>query len=241
MRPVSSLMSPAKPLPTPTSPPSRPPISPTPPPQFRSSFPHDFVTSLPHSSALPQNSAPLFSIPYTLQIFGLSEDHLATPLESALPRNPTSPPANPIESTPIFQIAQISSKSAPVTLVSTTLTKRTPRNPIRMNTSTKHHGHPAFTTALTIYKLQTKVSSASCRYSRCIFFSALRIPRAHSTCTVRSTKPGAEGGEACMAHIGIINLAERLLSQSQTEESSPATPQNPQAASTPSATPAPAS
>jgi len=43
-----------------------------------------------------------------------------------------------------------------------------------------------------------------------------------------------------MAHIGIINLAERLLSQSQAQESSPSTPQNPQAVSTPSATPAPA-
>src|SRR5271165_572017 len=142
MRPVSSLMSPAKPLPTPTSPPSRHPISPTPPPQFRSSFPHDFVTSLPHSSALPQNSAPLFSIPYTLQIFGLSEDHLATPLESALPRKQTSPPANPIESTRFFTVVYIFAKSVSVTLAFTTLTKYPPRNPIRMNTSTKHQGRP---------------------------------------------------------------------------------------------------
>src|SRR5271165_4382154 len=66
MRPVSFLMSPAKPLPTSTSPPSHHPISPTPLPQFRSSFPHSFVTSSPPSSALPQNSAPLFSTPYTL-------------------------------------------------------------------------------------------------------------------------------------------------------------------------------
>src|SRR5271157_2153492 len=60
MRPVSFLMSPAKPLRTPTSPPTRHPISPTPPPHFRSSLPNSFVTSLPHSSALPQNGAPLF-------------------------------------------------------------------------------------------------------------------------------------------------------------------------------------
>src|SRR5271165_1498695 len=129
MRPVSFPLSPAKPLLTPTSPPTRHPISPTPPPHFRSSLPNSFVTSLPHSSALPQNGAPLFSIPYTLfsiynsahplcflnpahslpktpgcsigisnQILGLSSVSLATPLESALPRNPTSPPANPIES-----------------------------------------------------------------------------------------------------------------------------------------------
>src|SRR5271165_373258 len=138
MRPVSSLMSPAKPFPTPTSPPTRHPIFPAPPPHFRTSFPHDFVTSLPHSSAPPQNSAPLFSIPYTLHIFGLSEDHLATPLESALPRNPKSPPANPIESTRFFTVVHIFAKSVSVTLASTTLTKHTPRNPIRMNTSTKH-------------------------------------------------------------------------------------------------------
>src|SRR5271165_3518038 len=271
MRPVSFPMSPAKPLPTPTSPPSRRPISPTPPPHFRRSFPHYFVTSSPRSSALPQNRSPLFSIPYTLfsihnsahplyflkpahslpktpggsigisnQFFGLSSVSLATPLESALPQTQTSPPATPIESTRFLTVVHIFAKSVSVTLAFTTLTKHIPHNPIRMNTSTKHHGHPAFTTALTIYKLQTKVSSASCRYSRCIFFSALRIPRAHSTCTVRSIQPGAGGGKACMAHIGIINLAERLLSQSQAQESSPSTPQNPQAVSTPSATPAPA-
>src|SRR5271165_2292833 len=202
MRPVSFLMSPAKPLPTSTSPPSHHPISPTPLPQFRSSFPHSFVTSSPPSSALPQNSAPLFSTPYTLfsihnsahpfsfvntahsllktpgvsigisnQFFGLSSVSLATPLESALPRNPTSPSITPIESTRFLTVVHIFAKSTPVTPASTTLTTHIPHNPIRMNTSTKHHGHPAFTTAQTIYKLQTKVSSASCRYSRCIFFS----------------------------------------------------------------------
>src|SRR5208337_1551632 len=66
MRPVSFLMSPAKPPPTPTSPPTRHPISPTPPPQFRTSFLHHFVASSLHSSALPQDRAPLFSTPYTL-------------------------------------------------------------------------------------------------------------------------------------------------------------------------------
>src|SRR5271165_6912583 len=60
MPPVSFLMSPAKPLPTPTSPPTRHPFSPTPPPHFRISLPHYFLTSSPHSSALPQNRSPYF-------------------------------------------------------------------------------------------------------------------------------------------------------------------------------------
>src|SRR5271165_5461142 len=151
MRPVSFLMSPAKPLPTSTSPPSHHPISPTPPPQFRSSLPHGFITSFPHSSALPQNSAPLFSIPYTLfsihnsahpfsfvntahslpktpggwvsPTFSQNPPRPVTPLESALPRNPKSPSANPIESTPFFTFVHIFAKSAPITLASTTLTK----------------------------------------------------------------------------------------------------------------------
>src|SRR5277367_4815962 len=72
------------------------------------------------------------------------------PLESALPQNQISHPANPIESTPFFQIAQLRTKSAPVTPASTTLTKHTPRNPIRMNTSTKHQGAPLHASRLTI-------------------------------------------------------------------------------------------
>src|SRR5271165_4515997 len=60
MSPVSFPMSPAKPLPTPTSPPPRHPISPAPSPHFRSSFAHRFVTPSPHSSALPQNRSPYF-------------------------------------------------------------------------------------------------------------------------------------------------------------------------------------
>src|SRR5277367_2100550 len=71
------------------------------------------------------------------------------PLESALPQNQISHPANSIESTPFFQIAQLRTKSASVTLASTTLTKHTPRNPIRMNTSTKHQGAPPLTTLAT--------------------------------------------------------------------------------------------
>src|SRR5271165_633957 len=173
MRPVSFLMSPAKPLPTSTSPPSHHPISPPPPPPFPSSFPPSFLPSSPPPSALPPNSAPLFSTPYTLfsihnsahpfsfvntahslpktpggsigianQIFGLSSISLATPLESALPRNPTSPPTNPIESTRFFTVVHTFAKSVSVTLAFSTLTKHTPRNPIRMNTSTKNHVRP---------------------------------------------------------------------------------------------------
>src|SRR5271165_1836628 len=165
-------MSPAKPLPTPNPPPTRRPISPTPPPQFRTSFLHHFVASSIHSSALPQDRAPLFSTPYTLfsihnsahpfsfvntahslpktpggsiglanQIFSdrrPSKDYPVTPLGSALPQTQTSLPATPIESAPFFTVVHIFAKSTPVTPASTTLTKHTPRNPIRMNTSAKH-------------------------------------------------------------------------------------------------------
>src|SRR5271168_1196472 len=72
-----------------------------------------------------------------------------TPLESALPQNPIYHSANPIESTPFFQIAPFRTNSAPVTPASTTLTKHAPRNPIRMNTSTKHHVAPPHTTIVT--------------------------------------------------------------------------------------------
>src|SRR5208337_887763 len=101
-------------------------------------------------SALPQNSAPLFSISYTLQILGLSKDYPATPLESALPRNQTWPSATPIESTPFFEILQFCTKSTPVTPAFTTLTKHMPCNPIRMNTSTRHHATPALSSHLTV-------------------------------------------------------------------------------------------
>src|SRR5271155_5228781 len=72
------------------------------------------------------------------------------PLESALPQNQISHSANPIESTPFFQIAPFRTNSAPVTPASTTLTKHTPGNPIRMNTSTKHPGAPLHASRLTI-------------------------------------------------------------------------------------------
>src|SRR5271168_5393326 len=71
------------------------------------------------------------------------------PLESALPQNQIYHSANPIESTPFFQIAQFRTNSAPVTPAYTTLTKHTPRNPIRMNTSTKHQVAPPLTTLAT--------------------------------------------------------------------------------------------
>src|SRR5271168_547032 len=64
------------------------------------------------------------------------------PLESALPTTQISPFANPIEPTPFFPIAPFRANSAPVTPAYTTLTKPTARNPIRMNTYTKHQVAP---------------------------------------------------------------------------------------------------
>src|SRR5271156_1684175 len=72
------------------------------------------------------------------------------PVESALPQNQISHFANPIESTPFFQIAPFRTNSAPVTPAYTTLTKHIPRNPIRMNTSAKHQGAPLLAGRLTI-------------------------------------------------------------------------------------------
>src|SRR5271165_549662 len=65
---------------------------------------------------------------------------LATPLESALPRNPTHRFVTPIESTPFFRTSPFFANCASVTPAYTTLTKHAPRNPCRMNTSTKHTG-----------------------------------------------------------------------------------------------------
>src|SRR5271170_4461907 len=92
------------------------------------------AASLPHR---------FFISPLPLQLSTL------TPLESALPQNPIYHSANPIESTPFFQIAQFRSNSAPATPASTTLTKHAPHNPIRMNTSTKHQVAPSTTTIAT--------------------------------------------------------------------------------------------
>src|SRR5271156_5760133 len=85
------------------------------PPTTAASLPHRFIIS-----------------PLPLQLSTLN------PLESALPQNQISHSANPIESTQFFQIAPFRTNSAPATPASTTLTKHAPRNPIRMNTSTKH-------------------------------------------------------------------------------------------------------
>src|SRR5271170_4345973 len=100
------------------------------------------------------------------------------PLESALPQNQISHPANPIKSTPFFQIAQLRTKSASVTLASTTLTKHTPRNPIRMNTSTKHQVAPHPTSDLTgLYPTVYADSSALLRrFQPC----ALLAPMPHA-------------------------------------------------------------
>src|SRR5271163_1286042 len=70
-------------------------------------------------------------------------------VESALPQNKISHSANPIESTPFFPIAQFRTNSSSVTPAPATLTKHAPRNPIRMNTSTKHHLAPPHQTIAT--------------------------------------------------------------------------------------------
>src|SRR5271168_5221452 len=90
-----------------------------------------------HQTPLPPITAA--SLPHRF-IISLLRPQLSTlnPLESALPQNQISHSANPIESAPFFQIAPFRSNSAPATPASTTLTKHTPHNPIRMNTSTKH-------------------------------------------------------------------------------------------------------
>src|SRR5271156_6003123 len=82
--------------------------------------------------------------PLRLQPFALS------PVESALPQNQISHFANPIESTPFFRATQFRTNSAPVNPAYTTLTKHPSRNPIRMNTSTKHQGAPPHHQKLTV-------------------------------------------------------------------------------------------
>src|SRR5271165_5016185 len=155
-------MSPAKSLPTPTSPLATHAISAAPP-----SVARYFATSLLRSSVSPQNRDPLFSMPYTLfsihnffhLLYFLNPAHslpkppgggvstflrnspgLVTPLESALPQTPTLPYATPVESTPFSGVFHLCAKCALITPAYTTLTKHTPSNPCRMNTSTKHHG-----------------------------------------------------------------------------------------------------
>src|SRR5271155_1892836 len=64
------------------------------------------------------------------------------PLESALPQNQILPFANPIASTQFLQITPMHTNYTPANPAFTTLTKHTSRNPIRMNTSAKHHLAP---------------------------------------------------------------------------------------------------
>src|SRR5271168_1060697 len=98
-----------------------------------------------------------------------------TPLESALPQNQISHSANPIESTPFFQIVPFRTNSAPVNPASTTLTKHTPRNPIRMNTCTKHQVAPHPTSDLTgLYPTVYADSSALLRrFQPCALFASM--------------------------------------------------------------------
>src|SRR5271165_819579 len=114
---------------------THPPPSPTPQPLLVLSPDHCFLTSLPRPNFSPNNPA--------------------TPLESALPQNQTSPPVTPIESTPFFTITHIFARSAPATPVSTTLTKYPSCNPRRMNTSAKHPVAPNATSPLTNYYSMT--------------------------------------------------------------------------------------
>src|SRR5271165_4493508 len=109
--------------------------SPTPQPLLVLSPDHCFLTSLPRPNFSPNNPA--------------------TPLESALPQTPTSPPVTPIESMPFFTITHIFARSAPATPVSTTLTKYPSCNPRRMNTSAKHPVAPNAGSPLTIYYAMT--------------------------------------------------------------------------------------
>src|SRR5271165_3799321 len=109
--------------------------SPTPQPLLVLSPDHCFLTSLPRPNFSPNNPA--------------------TPLESALPQTPTSPPVTPIESMPFFTITHIFARSAPATPVSTTLTKYPSCNPRRMNTSAKHPVAPNATSPLTNYYSMT--------------------------------------------------------------------------------------
>src|SRR5271156_704798 len=109
---------------------------------------HNISNSAIHPTTQPPITAA--SLPYRFIISLLPQPLSAlNPLESALPQNQISRSANPIESTPFFQIAPFRTNSAPATPASTTLTKHAPRNPIRMNTSTKHQLAPPHTTIAT--------------------------------------------------------------------------------------------
>src|SRR5271156_41378 len=110
------------------------------------------VHNISNSAIHPTTQPPITAASLTYRfIISLLPQPLSAlnPLESALPQNQISRSANPIESTPFFQIAQLRSNSAPATPASTTLTKHAPHNPIRMNTSTKHHVAPPHTTIVT--------------------------------------------------------------------------------------------
>src|SRR5271156_1894895 len=80
--------------------------------------------------------------PSSLRALSNTSNPALSPLESALPQNRISRPANPVESTPLFPIGQFRNNFATVTPAFTTLTKHNLLNPIRMNTSTKHQVAP---------------------------------------------------------------------------------------------------
>src|SRR5271163_916400 len=109
-------------------------------PNISSSAPQP-TTHPPTTAASPSHR--FITSPRPPQLFTIN------PVESALPQNQISHLANQIESTPFFQITQFRTNSAPATPASTTLTRHAPRNPIRMNTSTKHQLAPPHTTIAT--------------------------------------------------------------------------------------------
>ena len=80
--------------------------------------------------------------PSSLRALSNTSNPALSPLESALPQNRISRPANPVESTPLFPIGQFRNNFATATPAFTTLTKHNLLNPIRMNTSTKHQVAP---------------------------------------------------------------------------------------------------
>src|SRR5271165_6625357 len=161
-------MSPAKTLPTPTSPPT---------PHLISS-PRYLISGQTFSYRRPSNQIFPNRL-HSSQILGLSEEYSVTLLESALARNPTSHLASPIESIRFFGFSPILAQLTPVNQASTTLTQGAPCNPRRMNTSAKHHqASPQATRSTCFY-------SITCRISTALFFvNRTASPRITARCKI---------------------------------------------------------
>jgi hypothetical protein len=159
-----------------------------------------YFQSLTHSSQLAKPAIPSIFLPLrTLcqkhpgvasappaKFFDFADYLHPNPLESALPQNQISHSANPIESTPFSRIARPRTNSAPVTPASTTLTKHTPRNPIRMNTSTKHQAPPHPTPTLTnLYSMAYTSPLPLSYFAASSRARSSRPCRTPSSCTVK--------------------------------------------------------